>query len=70
MPPDSSVEEDEGAVLADMKRCIEAFHDAGKHSMVRVGLAPCSPFSVTEQLMQRSAQLARWVVGTHVGEGP
>eukprot|EP00877_Chromochloris_zofingiensis_P007799 jgi/Chrzof1/3272/Cz12g19030.t1 len=58
MPPDSCVE-DEDAILADMQHCIESYHDPERYSMCRVGLAPCSPFSVTTELMRKSAQLAR-----------
>lgn len=59
MPPDSCVE-DEDAILADMQHCIESYHDPERYSMCRVGLAPCSPFSVTTELMRKSAQLARY----------
>jgi 8-oxoguanine deaminase len=58
LPPDSLVEE-EGAILADTERVIGAFHDASPRSMLRVGVAPCSPFSVTADLMRESAALAR-----------
>jgi len=58
LPPDSLVE-DEGAILADARRVIEAHHDPAHLAMVRVGVAPCSPFSVSEHLMRESATLAR-----------
>lgn len=58
LPPDS-VCQDEDEILEDCIRVIETFHDAEKHSMLRIGLAPCSPFSVTGELMQRTADLAR-----------
>ena len=58
LPPDS-VCQDEEEILEDCVRVIEAFHDAKKHSMLRIGLAPCSPFSVTGELMKRTADLAR-----------
>lgn len=58
LPPDSLVEE-EGAILADMRRSIEALHDPSRFSMRRVVLAPCSPFSVTDELMKAAAAEAR-----------
>ena len=58
LPPDALVE-DEDAVLADARRVIETYHDAGRYAMVRVGVAPCSPFSVSEDLMRAAAALAR-----------
>ena len=58
LPPDAVVE-DHDAILADSERLVEAFHDPGPGSMCRVSIAPCSPFSVTPELMRDSAQLAR-----------
>ena len=58
LPPDR-VTEDEAFILRDSRRLIETYHDAGRHAMTRVVLAPCSPFSVTADLMRESAQLAR-----------
>jgi len=58
LPPDE-VCEDEGDILADCKRVIETFHDPAPLSMLRIGLAPCSPFSVTADLMKKTAELAR-----------
>ncbi len=58
LPPDR-VTEDEQHILRDSRRLIETFHDAGRHAMTRVVLAPCSPFSVTPDLMRESAALAR-----------
>jgi 8-oxoguanine deaminase len=58
LPPDS-VCEDEDAIMADCRRVIESFHDPEPFSMLRIGLAPCSPFSVSPELMKRSAKLAR-----------
>lgn len=58
LPPDRVVE-DEKAILADSRRVIEAYHDPERYAMLRVGLAPCSPFSVTTDLMRESAVLAR-----------
>jgi cytosine/adenosine deaminase-related metal-dependent hydrolase len=58
LPPDR-VTEDEGAILADSRRLIETYHDPARHAMLRLVLAPCSPFSVTPKLMRDSAELAR-----------
>ena len=70
LPPDEVVEE-EPAILRDMQRVIEAHHDASPRSMLRVGVAPCSPFSVTQDLMRESARLARGCgvsMHTHLAE--
>lgn len=57
LPPDSVVQtEDE--ILSDCQRVIERYHDEAPFSMVRIALAPCSPFSVTPDLMRASVQLA------------
>jgi len=65
LPPDSVVET-ENAILADSRRLIESYHDARRYSMVHVGVAPCSPFSVSQDLMRESARLARsYGVGLH-----
>ena len=58
LPPDSLVER-EAAILDDCIRVIDAFHDASEGAMVRVGVAPCSPFSVSRDLMRDAAILAR-----------
>ena len=58
LPPDHLVEA-EAAILEDCIRVIDAFHDAAPGSMVRVGVAPCSPFSVSRELMRDAALLAR-----------
>jgi 8-oxoguanine deaminase len=58
LPPDSVVEE-ERAILEDTQRVIESYHDASPHSMLQIVVAPCSPFSVTVDLMRESAKLAR-----------
>ncbi|EHP37553.1 hydroxydechloroatrazine ethylaminohydrolase, partial [Cupriavidus basilensis OR16] len=58
LPPDSVVEE-ESAILKDSQRLIERYHDASRHAMLRVVVAPCSPFSVSRDLMRESALLAR-----------
>ena len=58
LPPDSVVE-DEAAILADTQRAIETFHDAERFAMTRVVVAPCSPFSVSPDLMREGIALAR-----------
>jgi len=58
LPPDHLVE-DEAFILNESQRVIETFHDDQEFSMCRVGLAPCSPFSVTGELMRQSAAMAR-----------
>jgi len=58
LPPDR-VCETEDAILADCVRVIDTFHDPGPFSMCRIGLAPCSPFSVTPELMRATVALAR-----------
>jgi cytosine/adenosine deaminase-related metal-dependent hydrolase len=58
LPPDSVVE-DEDAILADTEQKIHDFHDPAPGSMCRVVVAPCSPFTVTPELMRESAALAR-----------
>jgi len=58
LPPDSVVE-DEDAIIKDSIRLIETYHDPNPGSMTQIVLAPCSPFSVTADLMRQSASLAR-----------
>jgi 8-oxoguanine deaminase len=58
LPPDSCVE-DEATILKDSQRAIEQYHQRQRFGMVHVALAPCSPFSVTGDLMRESAALAR-----------
>ena len=58
LPPESVVD-DEDSILKDSQRLIEKYHDASPGSMVQIVLAPCSPFSVTTDLMKQSAKLAR-----------
>jgi cytosine/adenosine deaminase-related metal-dependent hydrolase len=70
LPPDSLVEQ-EAAILNDCIRVVDAHHDAGEGAMVRVGLAPCSPFSVSRDLMRDAAILARdkgVMLHTHLAE--
>ena len=58
LPPDR-VTEDEEAILRDSRRVVEEYHDPTPYAMRRVALAPCSPFSVSPDLMRESAALAR-----------
>lgn len=58
LPPDSVVEA-EDAILKDTRRVIEQYHDPQRHAMLRIVVAPCSPFSVSQDLMRESAALAR-----------
>ncbi len=58
LPPDDVVQ-DEETILADSRRLIREFHDPRPGAMTRIALAPCSPFSVTDDLMRRTAALAR-----------
>lgn len=70
LPPDSLVEQ-EGAILEDMIRVVDAHHDSAVGAMLRVGLAPCSPFSVSRDLMRNAALLARdkgVMLHTHLAE--
>ena len=70
LPPDVLVEA-EAAILEDCIRVIDAFHDARPASMCRVGVAPCSPFSVSRDLMREAALLARdkgVMLHTHLAE--
>jgi 8-oxoguanine deaminase len=70
LPPDSLVEE-ESAILADTQRLIEAHHDPRRLAMRRIAVAPCSPFSVSRDLMRESASLARSLgvsLHTHLAE--
>ncbi len=70
LPPDALVER-EAAILEDCIRVIDAFHDSSEGAMVRVGVAPCSPFSVSRDLMRDAAILARdkgVMLHTHLAE--
>jgi cytosine/adenosine deaminase-related metal-dependent hydrolase len=57
LPPDSVVQ-DHDVILAESQRAVERHHDRSHGAMVRIALAPCSPFSVTKRLMIESAELA------------
>jgi len=58
LPPDG-VTEDRDEILAATERAIDEFHDGAPAAMTRVAVAPCAPFTVSEQLMRESAELAR-----------
>jgi len=64
LPPDSVVDSEE-AILKDSQRLIQRYHDPNPGSMLQIVLAPCSPFSVSSQLMRDSAELAR-AYGVHL----
>lgn len=70
LPPDRVVE-DEAFILKDSQRLIETYHDPRPGAMTQIVLAPCSPFSVTGDLMRQSASLARHYgihLHTHLAE--
>ncbi|MGC8837221.1 MAG: 8-oxoguanine deaminase [Anaerolineae bacterium] len=70
LPPDEVVE-DEEAILRDWERVVDAFHDPRPYAMCRIAVAPCSPFSVTPDLMREAAAWARSrgvLLHTHVAE--
>jgi cytosine/adenosine deaminase-related metal-dependent hydrolase len=72
LPPDSVVEEDD-VILAAGEEAVARHHDPAPGAMVRVALAPCSPFSVTPDLMRRTAELAQRLdvrLHTHLAEDP
>ena len=70
LPPASTVQT-ESAIMADSERVIQRYHDASPGSMLQVALAPCSPFSVTPELMRETAKLAaekQVMLHTHLAE--
>jgi cytosine/adenosine deaminase-related metal-dependent hydrolase len=70
LPPDSVVQDDD-EILSDSERLVGLHHDSGHGAMVRIALAPCSPFSVTSKLMQATAELAERLdvrLHTHLAE--
>ena len=70
LPPDA-LTESEDAILADAQRAIETFHDPARFAMTRVAVAPCSPFSVSRELMRDAAALAAALgvrLHTHLAE--
>ena len=71
--PPPSVTETESVILAESERLIRDYHDPAPHAMRQIALAPCSPFSVTRELMRDTAQLARTHgvrLHTHLGRDP
>ncbi|MFL6130554.1 MAG: 8-oxoguanine deaminase [Mycobacteriales bacterium] len=72
LPPDEVVQ-DEDEILADSERLVARHHDRSPTAMVRIALAPCSPFSVTAELMRATAELAERLdvrLHTHLAEDP
>jgi cytosine/adenosine deaminase-related metal-dependent hydrolase len=72
LPPDSVVQDDD-EILAESERLVARHHDRTWGAMVRIALAPCSPFSVTPRLMRRTAELAERLdvrLHTHLAEDP
>jgi 8-oxoguanine deaminase len=71
LTPDYLVEQ-EAEILKDSQRLIETYHDPSRYAMVRIALAPCSPFNVSQDLMRESAAMARSYSGvrlhTHLAE--
>ena len=70
LPPDSVVQDDD-TILADSERVLARFHEKGAGARIQIGLAPCSPFSVTPRLMKATAELAARYdapLHTHLGE--
>jgi cytosine/adenosine deaminase-related metal-dependent hydrolase len=72
LPPDSVVQDDD-EILADSERLVALHHDPAWGAMIRIALAPCSPFSVTPELMRATAELAERLdvrLHTHLAEDP
>ncbi|WP_127794038.1 8-oxoguanine deaminase [Agromyces sp. LHK192] len=70
LPPQTTVQDAE-TILADSERLIGAYHERGDGAFVQIGLAPCSPFSVTTEVMRETAQLAERLdvrLHTHLAE--
>jgi 8-oxoguanine deaminase len=70
LPPDSVVQTEE-EIMTDCQRVVDTYHDPNPYAMCRIVIAPCSPFSVTEELMRQSAVWARQqglTLHTHVAE--
>lgn len=70
LPPDRVVEREDD-ILKDTQRLIETYHDEGRYAMLRLVVAPCSPFSVSRELMRESASMARHYgvsLHTHLAE--
>ncbi|MDP9073808.1 MAG: amidohydrolase family protein, partial [Actinomycetota bacterium] len=72
LPPDEVVQQDD-EILADSERLVKLHHDPAWGAMVRIALAPCSPFSVTPELMRDTAEMAERLdvrLHTHLAEDP
>lgn len=70
LPPDSVVQTDD-EIMQESERVVNQYHDRSKHAMLRVALAPCSPFSVTGQIMKETAEYAEknnLLIHTHLAE--
>ncbi|MFX0537167.1 8-oxoguanine deaminase [Ornithinimicrobium sp. Y1847] len=70
LPPQSTVQ-DHDTILEDSRRVVDRYHERGEDAQIRIGLAPCSPFSVTRELMRDSALLAEELdvrLHTHLAE--
>ena len=70
LPPDSVVQ-DADVILAETEAAVARHHDSSPGSMLRIAVAPCSPFSASEQLMRKSAEAARRLgvrLHTHIAE--
>lgn len=70
LPPDSVVQ-DQDTILADCERVVGKYHQRGEGAMVQIALAPCSPFSVTRELMRETGALAQRLdcrLHTHLAE--
>ena len=70
LPPQQTVQQGE-VILADSQRLIQAYHQRGDGAQIQIALAPCSPFSVTQEIMCQSAQLAAELdvrLHTHLAE--
>ncbi|MBS3768098.1 MAG: 8-oxoguanine deaminase, partial [Candidatus Cloacimonetes bacterium] len=70
LPPDSVVQSDD-EIMQESERVVNQYHDPSPHSMLRVGLAPCSPFSVTDEIMKQTAEYSRKndiMIHTHLAE--
>lgn len=70
LPPDTVVQT-ENEILKDSERLIDRYHNPEKYSMIRVALAPCSPFSVTQNIMKQTAKMAEdkdVLLHTHLAE--
>ena len=70
LPPDNVIQ-DSDTILTESERLISAYHENGDNAYLQIALAPCSPFSVSPELMRDSAHLARQhsvLLHTHLGE--